>query len=201
MSGFLTQNGIKHIITSDTKGTEYAKHMRDIVVKQQENGNVSPKNHVLMLMSARVDVVENIIKPNLENGKWVLCDRFTDSGLAYQGYAEENIDIINNYQTIIKFSLGTLEPDITFLLDISVNDAINRMKLRNDGTIRFEGESEYLDKLRNGFMKIAADNIERINVISAHGSIDDIHKKVVQLISPFVNINNELLNISKERGR
>ena len=119
-----------------------------------------------MNFTARKDHVDKIIIPSLKNGKWVLCDRFSDSTLAYQGYGRNVSE--NLIRNLNRSLINNLKPSLTILLDIDPNVGLGRSKRRNNNELRYENMPlSYHKKIRNAYLDIAKKNKKRIKIIDA----------------------------------
>ena len=182
----LTAQGKKVATTREPGGTPEAEKIRDLLV-QRDTGQWSPLSETLLLFAARTLHVERVIKPNLNDGKIVISDRFTDSTVAYQGYGHGlDLDIISGLKKTV---LNDLEPNLTFILDIDAESGLTRSERRlasealaiKQKEDRFENlELDFHDKLRNGFLKIAKDNPNRCEVIDATQEIDAIAEQILE---------------------
>ncbi len=188
LSKALTDQGYKVITSREPGGTAEGESVRNLLV-QRDGGNWSPMAECLLLYAARVMHVEKVIKPALETGKIVICDRFSDSTKAYQGYghglALEQIDEID------KTSLKGFKPDLTFIFDIDAKDGLMRSRKQLESTAsqfertedRFENlDIEFHEKLHQGFLTIAKQNPDRCSVIDARENIDSI-ASIIQKIA------------------
>ena len=162
----------KVIITREPGGTKEAELIRNLLVKGKSN-KWSGITEVLLNFTARKDHVDKIILPNLKNGKWVLCDRFSDSTLAYQGYGRNvGKDLIENLN---KSLINNLLPKLTFLFDIDPKIGLGRSKKRINNELRYENMSlGYHKKIRNAYLDIAGKNKKRIKIIDASLDKDSI---------------------------
>ncbi|MFK7840350.1 MAG: dTMP kinase [Bdellovibrionales bacterium] len=180
----LTDNGHKVITTREPGGTPESEKIRDLLV-QREGGEWSPISEALMLFAARSLHTEKVIKPALDGGHIVICDRFTDSTRAYQGYGHGlDLEII---ETLKDKVLDGLEPDLTFILDIEPKAGLSRSERRlaseslniKQKEDRFESmDISFHEKLRQGFLTIAKQNTDRCHVLDASQSLEDISKLV-----------------------
>ena len=137
-----------------------------------------PMAETLLHMAARRSHLVDLIEPALNRGKWVLCDRFADSTEAYQGSGQGlNLGFISELRRNI---LGEIEPELTFLLDIPVNEGLARATARGN-VARYERMDRSIhEKIRLGFLKIAAENERRVVVIDASQSMDAIEAEIRQ---------------------
>ena len=189
LNEYLKNEGIKSILVREPGGTSVAEKIREILITDSE---LSPITELLLFESARSDLVNKLIREKLENDFIVITDRYLDSTLAYQGYGR-NIDksIINELN---KFSTENLYPDITFLLDLKVEEAYKRTKKRKDISnkdqiLKFENEENiFHQKIRDGFLKIAKNNKDRINIIDASLDQKEILKLIIEKVLRKLNL-------------
>ena len=161
----LEQQGIDVVVTREPGGTEIAEIIRDALLKKPHNERMSDITELLLVFAARAQHIEALIKPALERGCWVLCDRFTDSTIAYQGYGRGlKLDIIKQLKTIAQMGI---EPDKTFLLDAPIDIGMGRAKARGPAD-RFEVEQlDFFTRVREGFLTIAQESPSRVHIINA----------------------------------
>src|SRR5207245_751281 len=127
--------------------------------------------------AARRDHVTKLIRPTLEQGVWVVCDRFADSTLAYQGYGRGLS--LAELLALHRFALGDFVPDLTLLLDLPVEQGLTRAAQRTGEADRFDRlDRDFHERLRQGFLRIAADNPARCVVIDAGGDVEAVHRAV-----------------------
>lgn len=176
---FLQGKKEKVVLTREPGGTVAAEEIRNVLV----NGKVDKLDGIsetLLNFAARRNHVENLIKPALKEDKRVICDRFFDSTLAYQGYGYRiEMDIIVD---IKKISISDFKPDITFLIDVDTEVAMKRIKGR-DGNNRYENMDEkFHKKVRKGFLEIAKENPKRIKIIDGTKTIEEIHQEIIGIL-------------------
>ena len=136
----------------------------------------------LLLYAARRDHVERLIRPALARGEWVVCDRFADSTVAYQGYGKGLP--LADLAALHKVTLGDFAPDLTVVLDLAVAEGLARAARRATDADRFERlDRDFHERLRQGFLKIAADERQRCVVIDSARSPDDVHRAVLATVS------------------
>ena len=189
LNEYLKNEGIKSILVREPGGTSAAEKIREILIADSE---LSPITELLLFESARSDLVNKLIREKLENDFIVITDRYLDSTLAYQGYGRNiNKSIINELN---KFSTDNLYPDITFLLDLNVEEANKRTKKRKDTSnkdqiLKFENEENiFHQKIRDGFLKIAKNNKDRINIIDASLDQKEILKLIIEKVLRKLNL-------------
>ncbi|WP_457640631.1 dTMP kinase [Persephonella sp.] len=176
---FLLKNGKNAVLTREPGGTQLGKKIREILLTPSEE--IFPPTAELMLYEADRNIhIHNVIKPHLEKGYYVICDRFTDSTLAYQGYARGlKIDLIKNLNFIAS---ENIEPDITFLIDIPVEEGFKRIQ-RYRKKDRIEQEhTDFHKKLREGFLKIAEEKKNRIVVIDGLKDENIIFNEILEIL-------------------
>jgi len=175
--------GHEVVLTREPGGTPEAEKIRNLLV-QRDGGNWTPMAECLLFFAARQMHVETLIKPAIAYGKVVISDRFTDSTVAYQGYGHGfDLSVIRQIETI---TLNGFCPDLTFLLDIPVENGLRRsldQKNKAAGLENTEDRFEKMDKsfhekLRQGFLTIAKENPDRVTVIDASQSADDVFSQI-----------------------
>jgi dTMP kinase len=136
----------------------------------------------LLLYAARRDHVVRLIEPALAQGRWVVCDRFADSTLAYQGYGRGLP--LTDLVALQRFALGDFAPDLTLILDLPVAEGLARAARRSGNADRFERlEIAFHERLRLGFRQIAADNPQRCLLIDADGDQGSVHRAVLAAVA------------------
>ncbi|MEJ5285649.1 MAG: Thymidylate kinase [Candidatus Kapaibacterium sp.] len=177
LAKYLINKGFRVITLREPGGTEISEKIRQILLEPKNE--LTSITELFLFEASRSDVVRKVIKPHLEKGSIVICDRFWDSTIAYQGYGRQiPIDFIEKCNF---FASEGLEPDITFLLDIDIEIMKRRAKTNIFDRIESEG-IEFLKRVANGFRVLAKQYNERIFVIDGSNTIEDIHKKVVEII-------------------
>ena len=172
---WFTGNGHRAILTREPGGTTTAEEIRKFILGHHDE-YFPPFSELCLYIAARGFHVENLIRPNLEKGIHVICDRFADPTLAYQGYGRGlNLELILQMN---KEATGGLEPDITFLLDVPVEVGLSRIKSKQKD--RMEGEPlEFHRRVREGFLKIAEQKPERVVVLDGTKDKEMIFSEVL----------------------
>lgn len=173
---YLQDKGFKTLVTREPGAKGLGVKLREILLNY--DGEVSPTCESFLFLADRAQHVDCIIKPALEDGVIVLCDRHTDSTVAYQGYGRgldlEQIHKLNNIAT------SGLKPDLTVVLDVDVETSMQRVGKEKD---RMESAGvEFFERVRNGFLEIAKQEPERVKVINSSESIENIHKQILELV-------------------
>jgi dTMP kinase len=144
----------------------------------------------LLFYAARRDHVVRLIGPALERGSWVVCDRFADSTLAYQGYGRGLP--LADLMALHRFALGDFAPDLTLILDLPVAEGLARAARRSASVDRFERlDPAFHERLRQGFHRIAADHPGRCVVIDAAGDQGSVHRAVLATVAARLGIAPE----------
>jgi dTMP kinase len=167
LSAALADRGIEHIVTREPGGTPLAEDIRQLVLRANDEP-MPPMAELLLMFAARAVHVANHIEPNLQAGRWVVCDRFTDATYAYQGGGRAlPIEPIAQLEGMVQ---GTFRPDLTLLLDAPVPQALQRARQRNLGLAqdRFEAErAEFFERVAALYRARAAAEPRRIAIIDA----------------------------------
>tara|TARA_B100000315_G_scaffold3614_1_gene3551 strand:- start:168 stop:794 length:627 start_codon:yes stop_codon:yes gene_type:complete len=180
---YLSKCGIKTHQTREPGGTVLGEKIRNMLLFEEKK-NITPLIELLLLFAAREANTEQVIKPALKEGTWVVCDRFTDASIAYQGFGRElGYQCVENFKEII---LKNFEPDITFLLDAPVKIIRSRKKLNQND--RFESETtDFFEKVRNGYLDTARRYNDRIKVIDASKPLEDVQLEIKKYLKAIIN--------------
>ena len=172
---------IKIKSTREPGGSFGAEDIRKLIFKSKKQ-NWSPITEALLHISARSDHLEKLIKPNLQKGTWVICDRFRDSTIAYQGYGNGlKLDVLEIMQDSI---FNKFHADLTIILDMDVKKFLNRVKKRKSGIQKYEKMNvNFHKKIKKGFLEIAKKNKKRCFVLDADENSVIINKKILQIIN------------------
>ena len=180
--------GKEVLLTREPGGTALAEKIRTLV-REESDDPPNSRAETLLFLASRAQVVEGVIRPALESGTWVLCDRFADSTFAYQGYGR-GLDL-DELRRINSFATGGLAPDRTILLNVSPEVSATRMRAReaatNTGADRMEkAGDDFHFRLRRGFLELAAAEPERFSVIQADGGVEEVGEAVWNSIQPML---------------
>src|SRR4029077_1065035 len=166
--------------TREPGGTKLAERVRALVLERGEE-HISATAETLLMFGARQVHVDNLIRPALARGEWVLCDRFTDATHAYQG-GGRGVDrrLIDHLAQAVH---GDLSPDCTLLLDVPVRVGLERMQARRGAIDRFEVESAaFFERVRNRYLELARESPARFRVIDATQHLDAVCDAAVAAI-------------------
>ncbi len=175
MEAYLIEKGFEVVLIREPGGTRISEEIRSMILdpKNTEMGRIT---EMLLYASSRAQLVYQIIKPSIESGKIVICDRFVDSSYAYQGFGR-GIDF-KTIEAINKAAIDGVEPNITFFFDIDPETAIKR-RIETTGADRIENEKiDFHIRVYDGYKELALLYSERIKSIDSKKSIEDIGKDV-----------------------
>lgn len=168
----LRRRGLTVHATREPGGTKLAERIRGVVLDRGEE-HISATAEMLLMFGARQVHVDNLIRPALARGEWVLCDRFTDATHAYQG-GGRGVDrtLIDRVAQAVH---GDLMPDCTLLLDVPVRVGLERMQARRGAVDRFEVESaQFFDRVRTRYLELAKAAPARIRIVDATKPLDQV---------------------------
>lgn len=173
---FLRAEGYDFLLTREPGGTRIGESVRSILL-DPENSEMTDMTEMLLYAAARAQIAREIIEPALAGGRLVICDRWADSSMVYQGAARgigEAVRVVNAYAAGDLFT-----PDATILLDLEPEEALGRLAAAGGGRDRIEalGE-EYQISVRAAYLQLAACEPDRFYVVDAGGSPDEVHARV-----------------------
>jgi len=179
MAETLRQSGVKVIETREPGGTVIGEQIRDVLLHQKEAA-IAPVTELTLMFAARAQHLEEVIKPALQAGHWVLCDRFTDSTYAYQGGGRQlPTSLIEKIEHAV---IESFQPDHTVLLDLDVIEGLNRAA-QTGAKDRFESESiAFFNRVRAAYLSRAS-QFDRITVMSAAPPLKEVSRAVVTWIA------------------
>ncbi len=176
----LNQNGYRTLLLREPGGTPLSEHLRTLLLDRQHLA-ITPMSEFLMFSASRAQLVESVIRPALDEGTIVICDRFYDSSTAYQGWGRGLR--LNEIQRINQVATGGLVPDRTIILDISIEEILTRKIAAGYGTDRIENAGNlFYQKVREGYHAIAREEPTRIVLINGLRPIEEIHKEIWHLV-------------------
>ncbi len=184
----LRRQGFAVTITQEPGGTSVGQRLRQIVL-DAAGREISPLTELALMFAARAQHIEQVIRPALQAGQMVLCDRFTDSSVAYQGYGRGvSLDVIRGLESLL---CQGVRPDLTVILDLAPDTGALRTEARNRAAsqpaTRFEQEGgEFFRRVREGYWEIARQEPERVRLLDARGSIEEVQERVRQVVEAFL---------------
>jgi dTMP kinase len=181
----LLKRGIDSVIAREPGGTEIGESIRQILLHSGTRNLTSLSELLLYYASRHQNLCQNIL-PALERGQWVLCDRYADASVAYQGYGR-GVDL-NFIEQLNQVVVGERTPDLTFLLDLEPAVAIARARRRNQNRAvdesRFEMESlQFFERVRRGYLTIAGKDSGRFRIVPGDLPVEDVHQQILRLAS------------------
>lgn len=179
----LIEAGCNVIVTREPGGTPFAEEIRELLLKPRSEV-VSETAELLLMFAARVQHCEQLIKPALARGQWVVCDRFTDATIAYQGAGRGiSMDRIIALRSML---LAGFEPDMTLLLDVPVANGLQRVASRG-AKDRFEVEDrDFFTRVRDCYLALAEAEPKRIRVIDANMPLKDVQSSIQAAVRKFL---------------
>ena len=181
----LADRGIEVITTREPGGTGLGESIRDILLELRDGVSIANDAELLLVFAARAQHLEEAINPALNDGKWIVCDRFTDATYAYQG-GGRGIDA-QRIHLLEEWVQGSIRPDLTLLFDLPVSDGLARVGKRSP-TDRFEGEThQFLESVRANYLARAKHDPNRIQMIDATASESEVRLQIRQIINEFVD--------------
>ena len=184
--------GREILVTREPGGTEQAEEIRAILVNGATD-KLSVQAEALLMIAARTEHVQKIIQPALRRDAIVICDRFSDSTLVYQGLAHDKD--ITLLRSIHQFGFGDLRPDLTFVLDLSPEQGLKRAEARvqaQNTESRFEEKGlAFHSRVRDGFIELAAQEPDRIVIIDASGTPEHTDKLVKQQLTNRLTLHDQ----------
>lgn len=179
VAAWLEDAGHQVVTSREPGGTALAEKLREVLL-DRENSALSGQAELLLLFAARAQHLDELIQPALERGDWVLCDRFTDATWAYQG-GGRNLPL-RDIETLENLVHGDLQPDLTLLLDLPVEQGLKRAGERSQAD-RFEQESKaFFERVRNAYLQRARLSPDRFAVIDASGSMDQVWAQIATVL-------------------
>lgn len=178
---YLKESGYDVVVTREPGALELGKEIRKILLHYE--GDVSPNAEMFLFLADRANHIDMLIKPAIEAGKIVLCDRHTDSTISYQGYGRGND--IEQIKKLNAIATAGIQPDLTLVYDVDTEVAQSRVGEEKD---RMEASGiEFHKRVRNGYLELAKVNPERIKLIDANSSIKAVFSETKSTIDSFLS--------------
>jgi len=180
LNAFICARGYDVLVTREPGGTDVGDQIREVLMNLK-NISIVPRTEILLFQAARAQHVEEVIRPALAAGKIVICDRFGDSTLAYQGYGHQTD--LETLKYLVNYATGGLRPDLTLLLDIPVKDGLKRKVDNASEWNRLDAYAEaFHRRVRQGYLTLAEADPERWAVIDATQSKEQVQKSMQQAV-------------------
>jgi len=187
LAAVLRARGIDVITTREPGGTVIGERIRAVLLDSRTAG-LHPRAEMALMFAARAQLIAEVIEPALQLGRWVLCDRFTDSTEAYQGGGRQlgNDAVLQLHQVLCR----GLWPDLTILMDCDVSSSVGRARRRNLAASeetpdenRFEKESyAFFTRVRNAFLEIAKREPQRVVLVDARPPLEIVHPQIMRVV-------------------
>ena len=173
---YLTENGYDVVVTREPGALEIGQKIRNILL--HHDGIVADRCEMFLFLADRAQHVETLIKPAIEKGKIVLCDRHTDSTIAYQGYGRgQDIQLLKELN---KIAVNNIIPDMTLLFDVSTKTSQERVGKEQD---RMESAGiEFFERVRDGYLELQKEMPDRIKIVDANKTIDEVFEDTKKLV-------------------
>ena len=179
----LEKENVALVVTREPGGTPVAEEIRQLLLHYHDE-SVCDDTEVLLMFAARAQHIAKLIKPALEAGKWVLCDRFTDASFAYQGGGRgipvERLEIIESWVQ------KGLQPDLTLLLDLPVEQGMDRIEKRSTKDRIEKEKNEFFQRVREMYLQRAKQFSERYRIIDASKSIENVQNQIEQQLQSLI---------------
>ena len=183
LAAALRKKGLRVRVTGEPGGTPFGAKLRRILL-DPGTGRLNPKSEAFLYEAARVEHLDKVILPALKSGTWVLCSRFSDSTLAYQGAARGLP--ISELSGLDRWATGGLKPDLTLILDLAPGLGLKRVRGRGKAD-RFEAEGlVFQKKVRAYFKSLSKREAERVKIVSAAGTRDMVFGRIWVQVSKFL---------------
>jgi dTMP kinase len=182
IEGWLEARKLPYISTREPGGTPLAEQVRELLLAPRAE-LVCSASELLLMFAGRAQHIDQVIEPALAEGRWILCDRFTDATYAYQGAGRKmGSDLIAELEILVQ---GSLRPDLTLILDIPVEIGLKRASARSDPD-RFELEQvEFFERVRRGYLGIAEQDPDRCKLIDASQSLEQVQSQIANVLETF----------------
>ncbi|HEX7418899.1 MAG TPA: dTMP kinase [Thermoanaerobaculia bacterium] len=184
VAAFLRESERTVVTTKEPGGTQIADRIRAILLDSKNV--IDPIAEVLLFAASRRQNTMEIIRPATDRGDVVLCDRYTDSTLAYQGFGR--LINLDQLRTLNRWATGDLDPDLTLIFDLPEDVGLSRAMRRNSSAAADEGRFEAEDvrfhrRVREGYLSLAKENTKRYAVIDGTGAIDEVFQRTREVIT------------------
>lgn len=189
LQDYLRSKGVEFVLTREPGGTLYAEKIRNLLLEITDE-TLDPVAELLMIFAARAQHLEKLIKPTLDNGTWVICDRFTDATYAYQGGGRDlGTDSVARLEDFVQ---GSMRPDLTILLDIDPETGLQRASERGE-LDRFETEQiEFFKRVRDVYHERTKARPDQYLVVDSSGSIEEVRERLVSQFAAWFDAHSGL---------
>jgi dTMP kinase len=181
LAAYLCQQGYPVLATREPGGTPIGDQVRDIL-SDMDNKAMQPRTELLLFQASRAQLVEQVILPHLREGGIVLCDRYGDSTLAYQGYGHQQFDL-DQVRALIAFATGGLKPDLTLLLDVDVEVGLRRRARDGEWNRLDDYELAFHKRVRQGYLQMAKTEPQRWVIVDAAKPPDQVQAAIRRIVN------------------
>ena len=188
LADYLRQSGFDVLATREPGGTSISEQIRTIL-HNLENKEMNPRTEILLFQASRAQLVEQVVRPHLAKGGIVICDRYADSTLAYQGYGHQ-IDI-ESLRVLVNFATGGLKPDLTLLLDVDVETGLRRKELKGEWNRLDAYNLEFHQRVHQGYLQLVRAEPERWVAIDASQSPTQVQTEMRKVVIERLRINKQ----------
>jgi dTMP kinase len=188
LADYLRQSGFDVLATREPGGTSISEQIRTIL-HNLENKEMNPRTEILLFQASRAQLVEQVVRPHLAKGGIVICDRYADSTLAYQGYGHQ-IDI-ESLKVLVNFATGGLKPDLTLFLDVDVETGLRRKELKGEWNRLDAYNLEFHQRVHQGYLRLVRAEPERWVVIDASQSPTQVQNEMRKVVIQKLRINKQ----------
>lgn len=179
LAQYLESLNLPVVKTREPGGTAIGDQIREVLVSL-DNTELHPRTEILLFLAARAQLVEELIIPSLRQNKIILCDRYGDSTLAYQGYGH-GLDL-ETLRAMLEFATGGLKPDLTILLDIDVLTGLKRKKVKEEWNRLDAFELSFHERVREGYHILAGQEPERWKIVDATQKPEQVQNEIRALV-------------------
>lgn len=187
LAEWLRGRGVATVLTREPGGTPLGDEVRRLVLHLRDvSDDLDPRADALLFAAGRAQHVARVIRPALERGEWVVCARFSDSSLAYQGAAYGND--LEDVRRLQAFATGGLVPDLTLLVDVPVEVGLERTRRRAEWN-RFEDTEElaFFERVRGAYLDLAAAEPRRVRLVDGSGSVAETDAAIRRIVEPLLS--------------
>lgn len=181
---YLKDKNIEVVSTREPGGTIISEKIRDLLLDANNKSMVSDAE-LLLMFAARAQHLEELIKPSLAQDKWVLCDRFTDATYAYQG-GGRGIPM-QRIAELESWVQGELRPDLTILLDVSIEIGMKRASERSEPDRIEQEKNNFFESVRQAYLQMAKDSPQRYRVIDASQALENVQKDIASVLDEYLD--------------
>jgi dTMP kinase len=182
---FLRGRGLSVFTAREPGGTSIGDQVRSVLMNL-ENTSMNPRAETLLFCAARAQLVDEVIRPHLENGDVVVLDRYADSTLAYQGYGHQND--LGLIRSLLDFATGGLKPDLTLLLDVDPAEGLKRRQKNGGEWNRLDAyQLQYHQRVRQGYLEMAQTEPQRWRVIDASQTPDMVQSQIQRVLLSYLS--------------